>query len=292
MYGKAVNEINVVQNANDIMPNFYSVKTDLNNKIQYLKPEQINTFEIGHTLVNDGEKGIFEMNTNIFLNSLDGLISRRLNETNTKAVSFNDTKRLITRGVEIMLKKSFNLKLGAHSLRIALNSGLTLQSTKTLTTPEDKKSFQAYFSSLGTIKDTNYAVYSDDESKRPISFSPPILFTFNAVCSISQTKFGNFSISFGANYVGKMFSQYDITPSVNDFLGDKYENGYWRFSSNLRLSDIKFGDMRQGGFYVNFKIANLSNKKYYYPTQSVSTWAGQGVLGRGRQIVGTIGFKF
>ena len=32
MYGKAVNEINVVQNANDIMPNFYSVKTDLNNK--------------------------------------------------------------------------------------------------------------------------------------------------------------------------------------------------------------------------------------------------------------------
>ena len=63
----------------------------------------------------------------------------------------------------------------------------------------------------------------------------------------------------------------------------------------MRSSDTKWKQgilNNQKGFYCNTKISNLLNTKFFYPTTSYSDWAVNGVLGRGRSFLFTLGYKF
>lgn len=65
---------------------------------------------------------------------------------------------------------------------------------------------------------------------------------------------------------------------------------------NIRVSDLNISKQgilnNQKGFYFNTKISNLLNTKFFYPTTSYSDWAVNGVLGRGRSFLFTLGYKF
>lgn len=282
MYGTAVNEINVVINANDRMTS--ELKNGVSKEsIKYLSPEKIFTFELGHTLVN--EKNGFEINTNLFLNMMDNLITRQTSNGNTSANSFNDSSRLVTRGIELIARYTLKIadeKDAVFKKRKAFffNAGLTLQSTvrlrDTLKIPVGD-----YF---------NNWKFHDSLSSDPISFSPQVLFNIN-IGYLRHFKFGKFSTRIGSNYVGKMAPQKE----GGEFMDDKITASYWRPYANIRLSDVKVGGMDNGGFYFNLKVSNLfgNNNKYHYPTVDAAVWAtNMGVLGRGQQILGTIGFKF
>ena len=72
--------------------------------------------------------------------------------------------------------------------------------------------------------------------------------------------------------------------------------GFAFYSLNFRVSDIGItklgvGD-NQNGFYFNTKISNVLNTKFFYPTTSYSDWAVNGVVGRGRSFLFTLGYSF
>jgi outer membrane receptor protein involved in Fe transport len=273
MFGKAVNEINVVRNAFDRMtPGL--IRGEAPAEIIYLKPERISTYEFGHTLVNE-RKG-FELNTNVFLNMMDGLITRQTSNGNTSAESFNDSTRLVTRGVELIGKYFFTTK--NDSSKFFFHAGLTLQSTVRLA-DDEKGNLSKYFSDEQFHKDT---------TNNPISFSPQVLFNLN-IGYLKTMNFGKFSARIGTNYVGKMASQ----KNNGKFIDNNMAAAYFRPFVNIRLSDIKPENLKNGGFFFNLKVSNFTNTTYAYPTVDGAVWASnKGVLGRSRQTIGTIGFKF
>lgn len=67
-------------------------------------------------------------------------------------------------------------------------------------------------------------------------------------------------------------------------------------SANVRINGIKFkGNTNSNiasGFFLNLKAANIFNSKYFYPTTSNVHWALNGVQGRGRSILLSIGYDF
>jgi hypothetical protein len=91
-----------------------------------------------------------------------------------------------------------------------------------------------------------------------------------------------------------------MAPQKTDgvYMDNTITNSYWRPFANIRLSDVQVGNLENGGFYFNLKVSNLRIKnvfddQYHYPTADAAKWAtNKGVLGRGQQILGTIGFKF
>lgn len=73
--------------------------------------------------------------------------------------------------------------------------------------------------------------------------------------------------------------------------------GFAFYSLNLRVSDLnifKRGNStnNQKGFYVKTKISNFLDTKFFYSSTSYSDWAVNGVLGRGRSFLFTLGYNF
>lgn len=317
MYGEAQNEINVVQNAFDIMrTNANLTPAQLNDfgEYSYLSPEKIQTIELGHTYVN--RKINFELNTNLFLNILDDLITRDTYQSNGVYVGYsaNSTKSIVSRGVEFIGKQTFNLSTPRRTINLAAQGSITLQSTKSL---EEKNGFNDYFNQLDAVdidayndalsnNDTNdINSYADD--LYPTSFSPPILANFNTTLYIGLKNKAYLTVNFGGNYVGPMWGQLKFEKvvlfnsneqQVPSYYGDsqfKRIKGYWRNSLNVRVGNLhisKENKLKEGGYFVNLKISNLFDTEYIYPNHSYTAYFDKGVYGRRRQIVGTIGFKF
>ncbi len=87
------------------------------------------------------------------------------------------------------------------------------------------------------------------------------------------------------NYVGAMSSFTSVgVGSVSD--------DYWRVSLNFRIKNLVGLNPGFDGFYINAKVSNLLGAKYYYPTYVDNEWADKGFLGRGRQILFSLGYKF
>ena len=71
---------------------------------------------------------------------------------------------------------------------------------------------------------------------------------------------------------------------------------YYILSANFRISGVRLlntdTSSKDGGLYFNSKVSNLLNTKYFYPTFNQATWAQNGILGKGRQLIFTIGYQF
>lgn len=276
MYGQAFREPNAPKNAGDVMVPNYNDSTNT----PYLGPEEITTYELGYTFVNE-PIGI-ELNANLFLNDLYSLIVTKsiLEGDKFKGISENTGKRR-TYGVELIAKKSFSFSLKNNkSIRLKTSISGTYQKTISL----DSTNRNLYLPS----EPSDY--YIDSSA---FSFSPPVLGTANITGS-----YKNFSLGISANYVGKMFAHYkdsyfkkDSTFVPGEFIGEQTDD-YFRFSTNFRLDNIRFFNEETGGFYFNLKISNLLNTRYRYPTYNTVTWATKGILGRGRQFLLSIGYNF
>lgn len=285
MYGQGAREINVVQNAHDIMQfNKSNEGNPLLPQREYLDSEKTRAIEAGYTFVDDTLN--LEINANIFNNYLVDLITRDGTIINSKYYTKSQNTQMIrTLGLELSARMKFTPKMkGPRELRIIAMGSLTLQTSQ-----------------LDTVE--------FDDVGHAVSFSPPVLATLNITgrYSAKNDPKAVFIFGVGANYVGEMRSYYARATTLyptsifenNHYLSSSegdlttgITDDYIRVSLNLRVSNIRWGKIESGGLFINAKCSNLLGAKYFYPTYSNNSWGDQGVLGRGRQIVLSIGYKF
>ena len=269
MLGKAVKQANVVQNVNDVMKTYYTATGQYPD--EYLKPETIWTAEIGYTLVNDSLK--FELNTNIFSNQLESLITRlptTLSDGTYVAYSSN-SGQMRTFGVEVIVKKKFKININRkHPVIFKTSGSLTYQNTR--------------------LEPTDY-------DTAMVSFSPPILSTLKLTA-----KYNRLSFSVLGNFVGSMYAYYKESSvgsdgtiaSAGDYIGEKTES-YALFGLNVRLQNIhvlKKNKAEKNGYFFNLRCSNIFNSAYHYPTYTNTSFVDRGWLGRGRQLLLSIGYNF
>jgi outer membrane receptor for ferrienterochelin and colicins len=266
MYGEAIKQSAVVDNAFDVMWAFDSLNRT------YLKPEKIKTLEFGYTLRNDTLK--FEGNVNYFRNDLRQLVVRTAeqNSDGSYTPASRNSGQLLTNGLEFIGSKWFDIDMKSRkrlSIQTSLNA--SYQVTKALDTLGGKSML--------------------------VSFSPYLLAGFKVGARFGAFKMGtiylgSINLGFSGNYVGEMKSDLVLDDAALVAVGDA-SPGYMRFSLNFRISDLRFGgNTSSGGMFINLKAANLANKSYLYPTFNNASWANQGILGRSRQLLFTLGYKF
>jgi len=283
MYGGAIKQASVVDNAADVM-----MPLDGPNR-PYLRPERIRTYEFGYTYNFEAEnykkreRKALMINLNVFRNDLLDLITRRAEIINGNYVTRSTNgDRLVTNGGELITNMQYSLPRseGQKAIIFNLNADATLQRT---------------------------ADVNDDN--REVSFSPNFLSGVSAGIRIEEfgggkrngklrAGIGSLELTVGMNYVGAMRAYYEpdtlgtaLNPILPYYIGDDTD-GYARWSLNFRINDIRLFREKNGGFYANCRVVNLFDKQYYYPTYSINSWADRGMLGRPRQILITIGYKF
>ncbi len=281
MYGSAYRQATPVQNAFDIMRSNYNneVGTSIDTSwthLPFLQPEKIRTFEVGYTFVNE-EFGT-DFSANLFWNDLQSLFVK---ETYADSIgAFNGVSKnsgeLITRGLELIAKRRFNVSL-RNGQRINLRTSLSVSFQNTRNVAPDSLSEAL----KQQIEDTL------------VAFSPRVLGTANIVA-----RYKKFSIGLSANYVGAMVA---YTPQPRIISADSMittpplganTDPYLRLSANFRVDNLRFFQEKNGGFYVNLKISNLMNEQYSYPTYTNIRWAKLGLLGRPRQFLLSVGYVF
>ena len=271
MYNQAIKQSSIADNVFVMRNNDFN--PDLNST--YLRPEKIKTLEFGYTFKN--EKLGIETNINYFNNELSDLIVQKtyLIDDGVQKYDFTRTENigdLITTGVELIARKWWEKKINENKkIDINLSSNFSYQKT------------------------TNNE-YSDS-----IPFSPNITGGFKLRLGIGHLKInklnlGKITIGSSMNYVGSMNSETIIDEDVETSIANP-SKGFAFYSLNLRVSDLnifKRGNSinNQKGFYFNTKISNLLDTKFFYPSTSYSDWAVNGVLGRGRSFLFTLGYKF
>ena len=270
MYNEAIKQSSIADNVFVMRNNAFN--PDLNST--YLRPEKIKTLEFGYTFKN--EKLGIETNINYFNNELSDLIVQKtyLIDDGVQKYDFTRTENvgdLITKGVELIARKWWLKKLNKNKkLDINLSSNFSYQKT------------------------TNNE-YSDS-----IPFSPNITGGFKLRLGIGHIKIkklnlGKITLGSSMNYVGSMNSETIIDEDVETSIANPTQ-AFAFYSLNIRVSDLNISKQgilnNQKGFYFNTKISNLLNTKFFYPTTSYSDWAVNGVLGRGRSFLFTLGYKF
>lgn len=288
MYSEAIMQSTVVDNASDVMSVF-----DEQNR-QYLKPEKIGTFEIGYTYNFESEdyelrkKKELMLNINLFRNDLTDLVTRQIgfNSGNGSfATQSTNGDHFTTRGIELIANSTYGIPRTENQRSMSLHASTDMTYQRTID-------------------------FNDRDIE--VSFSPDFLAGANVSFEIGdlivQSKglnMGSAIITVGMNYVGAMKAYYqsDTTdlsgnPIPPGYIGDDTD-GYTRWSLNFRLNHIRFRQQTMNkstavstGFYLNARITNLFNKEYFYPTYTLNSWADRGMLGRPRQILVTIGYKF
>lgn len=90
------------------------------------------------------------------------------------------------------------------------------------------------------------------------------------------------------HYVGEMETEWetDSTPANGYRLSNK-TNGYFLTDLNFRKENILSKNL-----YLNLKINNLFNKKYFYPTTESNSWIDKGVPGQRFGFLISAGVKF
>ncbi len=282
MYGGALKQSSVVDNASDVM----LASATTGQFIPYLRPERIRTYEIGYTYNYATEdykrrsRKSLMINVNAFRNDLFDLITRNAAIVNgTYVTSSSNGDELTTNGIELITSAEYSIPRSSanqKSLTFSLKGDVTYQRTKDARDPEFE-----------------------------VSFSPDLLAGATASFEVSaprivgeQIKVRSFAVSVGMNYVGEMKAYYqpDTTgttanPVAPYYIGEDTE-GYARWSCNFRINDVRFFGEKRGGFYLNARVSNIFNKQYLYPTYDINSWATRGMLGRPRQILVTVGYKF
>ncbi len=136
-------------------------------------------------------------------------------------------------------------------------------------------------------------VYQKTKDDRPgfedldVGYSPQLLgyfkasyrFDFDAVLSVN------------ARYVDKMESFWDVARVNPDgTFGGRI--GLPVDSHFLMDANLRFNNLFDKGLFLNFRVNNLFDTEYLFPNVGDSSWADQGIIGRGRTFLVTMGYRF
>jgi outer membrane receptor protein involved in Fe transport len=241
LFGKTINRPSFFQNE----------QNTLDPEREDLKPENIQTLELNYI---SSFSSNFTLNTSIFQNTLENLITRIVELTtggNYKSYSGNAGK-MVTHGIEITLNvEPFDY------LRTELS--ITYQKTK------DKRN---------SYKDV------------AVAYSPNLLGYLKA-----YYRTGNFTMGVTGNYVDGMETFWDetdrnISHPYGNRIGQKTK-GYFVLGANVRVEDLFIN-----GLYLNIHCSNLMNEEIRYPTTTINTFMDRGSLGSGRIFLVSLGYKF
>jgi len=275
-FGTAFKQSSAVDNAT-IMAAFGAT-------VPFLRPERIRALEVGYSYkvefenYQTRERTFLFLNLNAFHNHLDNVIERQtfLIDGNFVNASLNSGIRNTT-GLEATSKFEYSLprKASQKSIGFYFDGNISYQKSTDVTNPSDELSFSPEFLGGANVSFEAFAPRKD-----------------------STTKFRSFSFSIGMNHVGQMnayhrpsFEVPGGTTITAQYIGRRTP-GYYRWSLNFRMRDIRLFHEKQGGFRVNVHVSNLFDTSYSYPTNTSNPWADLGILGRQRQIMCTIGYSF
>lgn len=138
-----------------------------------------------------------------------------------------------------------------------------------------------HFSGSFTIQKTD-----DDNFKVEVGYSPKFLFKVKAEYNLEKTNFG-----INGYYVSSMKSGYNLVETekaslveiVPTRLGDD-SGGYFILGANVHTQF-------KNGIFLNFNGSNILGKEFRYPANELTTMT-KGLIGMGRVIVFTAGYKF
>jgi outer membrane receptor for ferrienterochelin and colicins len=217
-----------------------------------LQPENIQTFEINYYGKLNPK---ISTNISLFQNRMNNLISRisGVDENGSYYQVDMNKGELITNGIE---------------------ASLSMQPIEKFTLK-----FSGQYQKTENLK---------NEDVMP-SFSPDVLGYMQASYLYSK----NIVLALTGRYVGDIKSDWDVSRydnnpnSVNNgYIGSDID-GYFSFSTNIR-----FQKLLNYNLFVNFKISNIFDSNYYYPTTSEVNWADQGYPNPGRTFLVSLGKEF
>lgn len=268
-FGRAIKQSTVVDNAADVMWSYPDTAR------VYLKPEKVETIEFGYTIVND-TIGL-EARLNLFRNDLSDLVERtaEFNSSGDYVPSSINSGFLQTNGIEFLVKKQFSFVIN------------------------NKKNIDVKFCLNTSYQKTENL---DPDGIDP-AFSPNLLAGFKFHSSVSNLKINTLFIDkLGFGMTGRFVDEMNADKSIDPISGLEVNVGnssdeYYILSANFRISGVRLlntddTSSKDGGLYFNSKVSNLLNTKYFYPTFNQATWAQNGILGKGRQLIFTIGYQF
>jgi outer membrane receptor protein involved in Fe transport len=118
-------------------------------------------------------------------------------------------------------------------------------------------------------------------------YSPQLLGYFKASYSFD---FGAV-LSVNARYIDKMETQWDVSlPNPDGTFGGRI--GLPVDSHFIVDANLRFNNLFDQGLFLNFRVNNLLDTEYLFPTVGDSSWADQGIIGRGRTFLVTMGYRF
>jgi outer membrane receptor protein involved in Fe transport len=129
-------------------------------------------------------------------------------------------------------------------------------------------------------------VYQKSKDDRPgfedldVEYSPQLLGYFKASYSFD---FGAV-LSVNARYVDKMETQWDV--ELGGRIGLPVDSHF------LMDANLRFNNLFEKGLFLNFRVTNLFDTEYLFPTVGDASWADQGIIGRGRTFLVTMGYRF
>ncbi len=135
----------------------------------------------------------------------------------------------------------------------------------------------------GTLQETE----DKKNSELEVAYSPKRLGYFKAFYLMND----DWTVSLTGTYVDEMEPAWDetVTNSDSSFgnrIGKKID-GYSVFGANARLENLF-----SKGTYLNLRVSNLGDTEIRYPTYTANSWATEGYIGPGREVLLTIGKQF
>ncbi len=136
-------------------------------------------------------------------------------------------------------------------------------------------------------------VYQKTKDDRPgfedldVEYSPKLLGYFKASYNFD---FGAV-LSVNARYVDKMEPQWDVSkPNPDGTFGGRI--GLPVDSHFIVDANLRFNNLFNQGLFLNLRVSNLFDTEYLFPTVGDASWADQGVIGRGRIFLVSMGYRF
>ncbi len=224
--------------------------------LPFLKEEEIQTIELNYIATFSKKLSV---NFSLFQNSMDNLIGRDVKLIGGMYVSQSGNfGEMQTNGIEVALRTK-------PIEKIDIDLAVTYQDTK-----------------------------DQNNEDIAVAFSPKILAFAKIAINQDLNKLGKLTFAITGNYVDEMESYWDPTltdpadvnsPAVGR-IGDKVSS-YFKLGANLRVDNFLLN-----GLYFNVKGANLLDEQIHYPTYTRNQWADRGMIGRGRHIMFSLGYKF
>ncbi len=117
-----------------------------------------------------------------------------------------------------------------------------------------------------------------------LAYSPEIL----SLANISYLPTDDISITLINRYIGEMETEWvtSTIPREGHRIGNKSER---RMINDI---NIRYNKIFGSDFFINFKIANLFDVDYRYPTTKSNQWMDKGLPAPGRSMYFTIGYDF